>query len=62
MTLAIDMTDERDLSSEVCHELLVKKQGNVTYFSVHAAVKIHLPAVHITNKMKHLSYKSGCAM
>ena len=46
----------------VAKHVVVKKQGNVAYYPVHLTVKNRLPAVHVTNKTRCLSFKSGHAV
>ena len=59
MALAINITDGHGPSGEARCELLVKKLGSIAYYPVHPAVRNCLPAVHITNKTKCLSFKVG---
>ena len=49
-------------SSKAHRELLVNKQGNGVYFSVHLTVKklFNQLRIHITNKTKCLSFKDAC--
>ena len=58
MALAIDVTDGRGLSNEVCGWLLSKKSK---VFAIHFTVKA-LNQLYITNNMERFSFKSGCAV
>ena len=60
MAFAIIITNGRGPSSKACHELLVKKLGNVAYFPIHPVYQVYtLPRVNNEEESIELPYSAS---